>query len=72
MNFLLVIIMSSAYFLPSTILITPFDSMLNCQTALNEAKKQWVTVDLKSYCIDTKKQAEIQEAKKKLKELESK
>lgn len=66
MNFILVIVMSSAMFLPESFTITPFDSMKNCEIALREAKKQWSTVNIKSKCVDLKLSQKVFEAQKEL------
>lgn len=69
MNFVLMIVMSSAVFLPSTFTMTPFDSETSCRQALVEANKQWSTVNDQSKCIDLDKEAKKRDLQKQLKEL---
>ncbi len=66
MNYILITVMSSAMFLPTTITTTSFDSMEACELALREVKKEWVTVNGKSRCVDLAKSRRVFEAQKKL------
>ncbi len=66
MGFVLMLVTSSAMFLPTNITMTPFDSMENCLVALSEAKEEWQTINNKSRCIDLAKEAKIKKAKQAL------
>lgn len=66
MDYLLVIVMSSATFLPGSFTVTPFPTKESCEAALSRAKKEWQTVNNKSECVDLKKQKEIQDLQDKL------
>lgn len=69
MNFILKLVMSSAYFLPSTATFTPYDSKESCEFALKEAKKIWATVNDQSECIDIERQRKIESLQKQIKDL---
>jgi hypothetical protein len=66
MKFILLIVMSNAYFLPGSFTETPFETKESCEAALNIAKHQWQTVNEKSLCIDIEKEKQIREAQEKL------
>lgn len=71
MNFIMIVAASSAMFLPKSISYTSFDSMVNCQIALYEAKKRWQTINVESTCIDLEKTKKINEAEEALKQLKN-
>lgn len=66
MDFVLILTTCSAMFLPSSVTMTTFDTMENCEIALREAKREWSVVDNKSRCVDLKKSERIVEAQKAL------
>lgn len=70
MKFILKLVMSSAYFLPSSVSFTPFESKEYCERALTEAKKSWVVVERESKCVDLEKQDEIKKLKQRIKDLQ--
>lgn len=69
MNFILVLVTSSAYFLPSSISMTTFNDEVTCNQALIEAKKHWQTVNVESKCINLENEVKKEELEKQLKEL---
>jgi hypothetical protein len=69
MNFILVLITSSAPWFPTNVTEIAFDTKEHCEQALTEAKKQWATDNFKSHCVDLDKAAAIHDAEEKLKQM---
>jgi len=66
MGFILIIVSSYAYFIPSFTTITEFSTLDSCEIALAEANKQYATVERLSKCIDVKKEKERIKKRKEL------
>ncbi len=62
MNYILLLVMSSAPFLPESFTMIPFDSLASCEIVLTLARKRWQTVNAASKCIDLVQQKKINEA----------
>lgn len=66
MNYILILVQSSAMFLPSTFTMTQFADLSSCEAALVVAKRHWQTVNDQSHCVDIAKEKRIEDAKKEL------
>lgn len=67
MEYILVLVQSSAVFLPTTFTMTQFADLPSCEAALAVAKTHWQTVNDQSKCIDIAKEKKISDAKEALK-----
>ena len=67
--FILMLYTSSFFLQPKTLTMTTFETKELCQQALVEAKKEWVTMNFESKCVDLNKETEIQAKEKELKRL---
>lgn len=68
--FILKLVTSSAFFLPSNLSVVYFDNKASCELALKEMKKEWLTVNDKSSCINLEVQNQIDDLKQQVKKLQ--
>lgn len=66
MNYVLILVQSSAMFLPTTFTMTRFEDRATCEAALMIAREQWQTKNMESKCIDIGQEIKIQEARRTL------
>ena len=71
MNFLLVVVQSSAIFLPSSVSYVPYTDKISCLNALTIARSYWQTVNDKSKCVDLTEAEKIKQLQRELKELKN-
>lgn len=71
MKFLLILKLSSAFFLPTGMAVAPFETLEQCELALYEAKKEWQVINDQSRCVDIGLQEQIKIKEAELKQLKS-